>query len=320
MREHLIGYPYASPIPEIAAIRYLATTVVIAGLSLGGWASETRGEALRWKLSAGEVLHYTLEGKEVQVIKVMGRDKKSTKTSTTNLSWTVKSVSTNGDAEIDLRFDRVRVRIEKPPFMPLEFDSAPNKLEIPEEFEATERQIKALAGAQFTFTLRPTGEVDDLKVPPQTLKNIRDATPQEAAGQGAVSEQSLKDMLLQSSPPTFPLDSVEPGKTWAGKPSKMPIPGLGSLKVDQVFSFQGPDSKSPNLLLVAVEARVTLEPAENVSAKIRAQEGKGSLTFDAAAGRIVNSRNNQKMEMIITDRGQDIVQSTETNSVMTLEP
>ena len=36
--------------------------------------------------------------------------------------------------------------------MPLEFDSSPNKLEIPEEFESAERQIKALAGAEFSFS------------------------------------------------------------------------------------------------------------------------------------------------------------------------
>ena len=115
-------------------------------------------------------LHYTLEGKQVQNVKVMGRDKKSTRTNTTNLTWTVKSVSANGDAEIALRFDRVRMRIEQPPFMPLEFDSSPNKLEIPDEFESAERQIKALAGAEFTFTLRPTGEVDDLKIPAANLE------------------------------------------------------------------------------------------------------------------------------------------------------
>jgi hypothetical protein len=41
-------------------------------------------------------------------------------------------------------------------------------------------------------------------------------------------------MLLQSSPPPFPSDSLEPGKTWKGKPSKISIPQLGSLAVDQV--------------------------------------------------------------------------------------
>jgi hypothetical protein len=320
MRENLIGNRCARLAQSGAAFRCLATTAALATLALLGYSRETRGEALRWKLNPGEVLRYTLEGKQVENIKVMGRDKKSTKTNTTNFTWTVKSVSANGDAEIGLRFDRVRMRIQNPPFMPLEFDSSPNKLEIPEEFESYERQIKALAGAEFSFTLRPTGEVDDVKIPPQTLKNLKDAAPQEAAGQGMISEQSLKDLLLQSSPPPFPLDSVELGKTWAGKPSKMPVPGLGSLKIDQVFTFQGPDPKAPKLLLVGIEARASLEPAENVTAKIRTQEGKGSLTFDAEAGRIVNSRNSQKMEMIISDRGQDIVQSTETTSSMTLEP
>ncbi len=60
--------------------------------------------------------------------------------------------------------------------------------------------------------------------------------------------------------------------------------------VDQVFTFQGPDPKDPKLLSIAMEARVALEPAESVTAKVRTQEGKGSMTFDSETGRIVNSR------------------------------
>ena len=72
--------------------------------------------------------------------------------------------------------------------------------------------------------------------------------------------------------------------------------------------------------LVGIETRVTLEPAENVTAKIRKQEGSGNLTFNTETGRIVNTRNKQKVEMILTERGQDMVQSTDTTSTMTLEP
>ena len=68
-----------------------------------------------------------------------------------------------------------------------QFDSSPNKLEIPEEFEAAERQIKALAGAEFSFKLRPTGEVDDLKIPDQTLKNLREGA---GPGRGRAGERS----------------------------------------------------------------------------------------------------------------------------------
>ena len=76
----------------------------------------------------------------------------------------------------------------------------------------------------------------------------------------------------------------------------------------------------PKWLLIGGETKATLEPAENVTAKIRTEEGKASLTFDSERGRIVNSRNSQKMEMAISDRGQEIVQMSDTTSLMTLEP
>jgi hypothetical protein len=320
MTETLVGRGRVALVQRMMAFGKSSAAMALAVWLLGGSASHARAETLRWKLNSGEVLRYTIESKQVENFQVMGRNKKSTRSNTTNLIWTVKNVSANGDAEIVLRFERLRMRVEQPPFVPLEFDSGPNKLEIPDEFEAIERQIKALAGAELAFKLRPNGEVDDLKIPEKTLKSLREGVPQDAAGQGTNSEQALKDILLQSSPPVFPLESLEPGKSWAAKLSKMAIPGLGTLKLDKVFTFQGPDSKTPRLLLLTIDAKASLEPAENVTAKIRAQEGTGSLTFDAEAGRIVNSRNKQKMEMIITDRGQDIIQSSDTTSTMTLEP
>jgi hypothetical protein len=301
------------------ARRCLFTSVALALFLLGAGATRAGAQTLRWRLKRGEVLHYTLDSKQAANFKVMGRDKKSSRSHTINLSWTVKSVSAGGDAEIALKFDRIRMRIDQPPFVPLQFDSSPNNLEIPDEFESAERQIKALAGAEFSFELKPSGAVDHLKIPEQTLKNLREGAGPEAGGQGAVTEQGLKDMLIQSSPPTFPTESLEPGKNWANKPSRVTAPGLGTLVIDQIYSFQGPDQKDPNLLLIGMEARVALEPAESVTAKIRAQEGKGSISFDSESGRIVSSRVNQKMELVISDRGQDLVQTTETTSAMVLD-
>ena len=72
-----------------------------------------------------------------------------------NLSWTVKSVSANGDAEIALRFDRVRMRIEQPPFMPLEFDSSPNKTRDSGRVRSGRNdRSRPSAGAEFTFKMQ----------------------------------------------------------------------------------------------------------------------------------------------------------------------
>ena len=107
---------------------------------------------------------------------------------------------------------------------------------------------KPWRGRSLHFKLRPNGEVDDLKIPEKTLKSLREGVSPEAGGQGTNSEQALKDMLLQSSPPAFPLESLEPGKTWATKPAKIAIPGLGTLTLDKVFTFQGPDSEDAQVI------------------------------------------------------------------------
>jgi hypothetical protein len=319
MRNTLMDTRRARPSRRVAAFARLAATMALAVLGLGALAQGSRAETLRWKLNPGEVLRYNLEEKLVSKLTVMGREKKSNTSQTLKLSWNVKSISATGDIEVTNRVDRVRMRIDQPPFVPMDFDSDAVQQNTPDEFEAVAKQIKATAGAEFSFVMKPTGEIAEIKFPEQTLKRLREGVPAEMAGQGMFSEQGLKDMLLQSSLPPFPAESLEPGKTWSGKASKLTTP-LGTLMIDKVFTLQGPDPKTPKLLLVGMEARVSLMPAENVTAKIRAQEGKGSLIFDSLAGRIVSSRGNQKMELVITDRGQEIIQTTETTSTMTLEP
>ncbi len=80
---------------------------------------------------------------------------------------------------------------------------------------------------------------------------------------------------------------------------------LGTLVLDKSFTFQGPDAKNPNLMQITMEGRVSIEPAPNVMVKIRAQEGKGTLTFDKQNGRLVSSRGTQKTDMLIVQGGQE---------------
>jgi hypothetical protein len=320
MQEALIEKPLVGAGKLTMVFAKMSAAVALAAYAFAASTGQAHAETLRWKLNPGEVLHYTMESKEVVTFNVQGKDKKSIRTSTANISWSVNSVSANGDAEITFRFDRFRLRVDESPLVPLEFDSSPNNKQIPDEFEGLDRQIKAMAGAEFTFKLRPNGAVEDLKIAEKTLKSFQNAAPQGSGGQGAGSEQALKEVLLQSSPPPFPAESVEPGKNWAAKPAKMPVPGLGTLTAEKVFTFEGQDSKKPALLQIGVESKLSLEPDENVTAKIRKQEGTGTLTFDAEHGRIVNTRNKQRVEIVASQRGQEMVQSTDTTATMTLDP
>jgi hypothetical protein len=284
------------------------------------WVSDAHSqEALRWKLTTGEVLRYKTEQQTRLSVKVQGREPKQRRDQTVYYNWKVVSVSNEGVAQISQKIDRLVMRVEAPPFMPFEWDSSNPKADVPEPFEPEVKQLKATVGAEFSFQVKPSGQIDDIKIPEQTLKSLRDALPPEAASQGQFSEQMLKDLVMQSSPPPFPEAAVEPGKSWSSKPSKLATPQW-TLVTDKVFTFQGADPKSPELALIDMQTRVSLEPSENAKIKIRSQEGKGSLTFDVKAGRVVNSRSSQKLEMAIADMGQNIEQTTETTSTMTLMP
>jgi hypothetical protein len=178
--------------------------------------------------------------------------------------------------------------------------------------------LRAMAGAEFSFRIRPSGSIEDIRFSEPTLKALRDATPR-GAPEAEVSEKLLKDMLTQSSPPAFPEGPLEPGKTWSDKPARMPSP-LGTMVISKSFTFQGPDPKTPSLMLIGVDTKVALESGAGgtITADLRKQEGKGTMAFDAEAGHVVSTRGTQKVEMTIAVMDQRIEQAVETTTAMTL--
>jgi hypothetical protein len=321
MSKILFGPGRARPARRRQTRLFGTAAFVLAAWLLAGRAQPAGAEVVRWKFQAGETLHYTIEQKTVMSVRGMDRESKSTRAQTLDLSWRVDHLTGGGGAAISLRVDRVRMRVDAPPFMPFEFDSNNPKKDAPGPFEDVAQPLRAMAGAVFTFQIKPTGEIQDIKFPESTLKALRDAAPP-GAQQGEFSEKVLKDMLLQSSPPAFPEGPLEPGTTWSSRPGRIPTP-IGTLAITQTFTFQGPDPRTPRLMLVGVEAKLALEPiaGAEVTAEIRRQEGKGTMTFDAEAGHIVSTRTTQKMDMAITQQpGQRIEQTTETTTSMTLAP
>lgn len=211
------------------------------------------------------------------------------------------------------------MHVDVPPFVPFDFDSKSPPSEVPEVFEAEVQQTKATIGAEFNFQMKPSGEISNVRIPETTIKALRDALPADKDSQAMFSEQGLKDTLLQSTPPTFPEGPVEPGKNWSSKPTKQVTP-VWTVVTDRVYTFQGADPNSPKLMVIGMDTRVSLEPGESLTVKIRSQEGKGSLIFDTEWGRVVSTRGTQKMDMSFTANGQTADQVTETTAVMTLEP
>ena len=72
MRETLIGSGREALVHRMMAFGNLSAAMALAVCLLGGPASQARAETLRWKLNPGEVLHYTMESKQVESVQVMG--------------------------------------------------------------------------------------------------------------------------------------------------------------------------------------------------------------------------------------------------------
>jgi hypothetical protein len=308
-------------------LRSAAVLIALVWGFVDGNKCASAAELLRWKFKEGETLRFSIEQKMVSNTKGMGVEHKSNRTQSQEIMWKVLSVGAGGEAEINHRVLRIKLKAEDPPYAPFEFDSADVKQPQP-GFEAMIRQLKAEVGAEFTFKMKPTGEIIDIKVPEETLKRYRDAAPPGGPAP-EINEKSLKDVLMQSSPPSFPEGALEPGKTWSPKPARMPLalpgpnPPFATLVLDTTFTYQGADPKSPNLWLVAIDTNGKVEPIEGLDVKvmIRRQEGKGSLTIDSQAGHMVSTRNSMKLDITITGgMGQAIEQSSEMNSSMTLLP
>lgn len=290
--------------------------VAMIGLaSIFGAGAEARADVLRWKFKTGEKLAYTMDQKTVTTMKIMGQEVKTTVSQTINMHWDVKSLTTDGGAQISQTIDRFRTKIESPS-LPFEFDT--NDKKDPEGPVASTMVplLRAMAGTEFTMKMNPNGELTDVKIPEKLLDTIKNAGP---AGGGMFSEEGLKSMLVQSSF-SFPNESLEKGKGWT-RHSKIPTPVIGTLVLEKDFTFQGSDPKNPKLVSIDLVTKVALEPSADasVSIKISSQNGKGSFLFNPETGRMETSTVKDTMVMSISSMGQTIDQTTVTDTVMKLD-
>jgi Family of unknown function (DUF6263) len=288
----------------------------VACVALGAVHTVSAADTLRWKFQSGETLRYTMVQDQKQGLKAMGQEFKTNLTQTVDLHWSVKNVSSDGVAEMSQTIDRVRMKVDGPGGA-FEFDSQTGK--VPEGPVATllAPLLKSLVGAEFTLKMTARGELNDIKVPPKLVESLRQANPAATAG-GMFSEEGLKSLIGQSSL-ALPPDPLDRGKTWSS-PTRLPVPMLGTMVMDKTYTYNGVDPGDAGLVKIALDTKVSLEPAadSNVAVKITSHEGTGDFSFDPKAGRMVTSKVIDKMSMSMSVMGQDLQQSTESTTTMTL--
>jgi hypothetical protein len=289
-------------------------------LVLGASAAQAQ-TTLRWKFKQGDKLTYVTEQATNSKGSVMGMEFETTMSQTTDLTWMVKAVGSDGVAEINQTIDRIRMKMETP-FGNFEYDSKENK-QIEGPFgDVMGPILGAMAGAEVMMKMAPTGDVRDVKLPEKLAESLQN--PALAQFGNTFTEDGLKQLVQSGagSLGAFPEGRISKGETWERK-FEMKMPPVGTMKVATTSTYAGPDTRD-GTKVEKIELNMTqsveIEPGGMFEIKISSQDNKGAAYFDNATGRLIAQEMKQKMKMEIEFMGNVIEQEVEMSASTKLNP
>lgn len=266
---------------------------------------------LRYKFKSGERINYEMEQRMSMQMNAMGRDVKMDTSQIFDMAWTIGTVDADGKAKMTQKIERIRFVMDAPPPLGrVEYNSRDNK-----ELEGAFGQIlgpmfKAMVDAEFTLTMDTQGRFSDVKVPEKLLEALKNSPAGAQLGE-MFSEEGIKRMVGQGGL-ILPDEALSKGKTWNQKTEVKT--SFATMKMDNICVYDGPTTRdSQQLEQVSFQPKIAMEPNKDapVTIKQKSADAKGTALFDNAAGRLVETKMTQVMEMEIEAGGQNMTQKLE---------
>jgi hypothetical protein len=286
----------------------LALTAVVLAAPLEA------AEPLVWKFEPGLTNRYQMIQKMDMDMTVPGSGEiKTGMEQKLDMSWTVESVAEDGTAVLKQKIDRMRMTMELPGGAgKSEFDSASDK---PAEGQAALMAplLKAMTADAFTVTMKPSGEVVEVKVPEGLAKELENMPGAGMLGEMATPE-GLKKLVQQAS---FSLpETLEEGTSWSTK-LEIENPMTGKQIAETTYKYVGP-KEVDGVTMEAFEPEIKMTFGEGGAAKVEVNEQKssGEILFNREAGRLESSKIEQEMALKITVQGQEIDQKLKQTVTM----
>ncbi len=287
--------------------QWLLSAVVLSAFA----ATATADTTLRWKFAVGQKRTYVLTQKTAMKMEVMGKPVETSFRQTADITWDVKGVDKDGNAEMAQTIDRVRFQMTGPAGK-VDLDTT-KAGDVPPALEPIAKLFTSVTGdSPFTMKFTPRGEVRDVVVPAKLVDAFKNVGP---AGAMLGNEETLKNVNSLSIV-AFPEAAIAPGKSWTAL-KKMPMP-FGTLVMDTTYTLESASGPVEN---IGVDVKVKIEPKEGwpFEVKVKSQQAKGHYRFDNAAGYLKASELVQKLSMNVTVQGQEIAQDLETTVKMELK-
>jgi hypothetical protein len=290
-----------------SAVRLFCVGIVVLTAVATADSSDT---TLRWKLKAGQKLGFAVTQATVMKMDFNGNETVTTLKRTADVTWEVKSVDKDGNADVVQTIDRIRFQMASPP--PggnVDTDTA-NEKDAPDTAKIS-KLFRTIARAQSAMKVTPRGEIRDFTAPAKLVEALKIAV-RDARMLG--DQESLRNPCSQSLV-IFPDATIAQGKSWtAFRRISMPF---GTIVLNNTFTREGATGSLENIGFDAKTANV--EPVTGLQIEVKSQQVKGHCHFDSSVGVLKSSDEGQKLSMVMTLGGHEIPTELELTMKMELK-
>ena len=266
--------------------------LVAFGLSSSCWAQKT----LTWKFKKDAVTNLLVEQDTSMQLEISGAPPSpSNQTQTvqsTNITWTVKEVASDGIASIEQLVNRVQLDV-KSASGNFVIDTKNNQ-PLSGMAESMAKGIRPLANCRFIVKTKPSGEVAEVIIPKEVSEGLNELS---AAG--------LREIAANSSL-KFPNKTIDVGENWPAQ-YDLEMPPFGKLTVSTTYQYLGEEIVAGKKLdrIKATTAVKIAEGLSNAGLKLKSQESGGMIWFDNTRGCIDHSEFKQEMSISVQRPSSD---------------
>jgi len=269
----------------------LMARVILSSVVLVLLANPVSGQTrLQWKLHEGERFYLETTVRANQTLSLAGQQTKQEMENVTVVSFYVKSKGADGSLVIEQKIESIKSKAVG--------GTAP-----------VGNIFRQMEGMVFTVTYNAKMEVTKFEGYGELIKKLGGDDP--VVGKqirSLLSEDSLKHSAEEAFR-FLPDAAVKPGHKWDRKHT-VPLGPLGSLNAVQGYTYDGPvEFEGKNAEKISVVTSVSYQPPKGdttglpfriTAGNLKTQDGKGTIYFDAAAGRMLQSETKWRLKGVLT--------------------
>jgi hypothetical protein len=258
--------------------------VLILALSAGSSVAGPEAVVPRYRFQEGEKLAYVVDVSTHITTSAFGQTNTADMTQRIDLSWEVGLVDADGNARITQTVERIRFKAVTPKET-AEYDTGNETATRDPRVKGIAARLDAVVGARISARIDPRGHLSDVRLV-EKAGTSRPVAPGEWDGLGNPSSETGFRRLIGQLIPVLAETVPAAGDTWSARSEETVPEGKATTEIRYTCTEPPRCCGRPmHKLSLAVSRRTENGSGETGSVT----NGNGAASFDASAGRLVES-------------------------------